>query len=173
MSKGKMLGKLTQIAAGSILGSDPVEEAAAKIVNDQMDKRKDYVKVPDIVGVPLADAEKVLSKYQFKFIKTLADPDIKYANKRTDIVLATKPKGGSSVPPNTFIKLIYADQEVLTASQLQLKDKAIQQNAQKESNKLLMHKLLDTSKSQAGKFSDKLKFNLKSHGKHSSQETDS
>lgn len=168
-----MLANIGKFAAGSILGSDPVEEAVAKIVNNQMDKCKDYVKVPDIVGVPLADAEKVLSEYQFKFIKTLADPDIKYANKRTDIVLATKPKGGSSVPPNTFIKLIYADQEVLAASQLQLKDKAIQQNAQKESNKLLMRKLLDTSKSQASKFSDKLKFNLKSHAKHSSQKTGS
>lgn len=92
MSKGKMLGKLTKVAASSILGSSPVEDAVAKIVDDQLEKRKDYVKVPDVIGVPLADAEKILSEFQFKFIRTLADPDIKYANKRVDVVLATKPE---------------------------------------------------------------------------------
>mgnify|MGYP003365100703 CR=1 FL=1 len=173
MSKEKMLGKLTKVAASSILGSDPVEDAVVKIVNDQLEKRKDYVKVPDVIGVPLADAEKILSEYQFKFIRTLADPDIKYVNKRADVVLATKPRGGSSVAPHTFVKLIYADDDVLAASQLQLKDREAQRGAKKEANKLLMHKLMDTSKSQAGKLSSSLKFSLKHHNKNSSEETDS
>lgn len=75
--------------------------------------------------------------------------------------------------PHTFVKLIYADDDVLTASQMQLKDKETQRSTKKEANKLLIHKLMDTSKSQAGKLSSSLKFSLKHHNKNSSEETDS
>lgn len=44
-----------------------VLDEATKIINNQLDKRKHYVKIPDIKSLPLDEAAKVLEQYEFNY----------------------------------------------------------------------------------------------------------
>lgn len=95
-----------------------VIDETSKVVDAHLDKHKDDFKMPDLIDVPLAEAQEILDTYHFKYslIKVAADPQ--YAKVQPDRILSMTPKAKATVAPNrfTFVKAFYADSETIAAS---------------------------------------------------------
>ncbi|WP_054719556.1 hypothetical protein [Lacticaseibacillus manihotivorans] len=83
-----------------------VIDETSKVVDAHLDKHKDDFKMPDLIDVPLAEAQEILDTYHFKYslIKVAADPQ--YAKVQPDRILSMTPKAKATVAPNrfTFVK---------------------------------------------------------------------
>ncbi|OEY82539.1 hypothetical protein NT95_06210 [Oenococcus kitaharae] len=154
----KTVKSAVETAGSAALGSLFAAAASGtkNMVTDQVHKFKDKIYIPDIEGIPVEEAQKILTDFHFKSIKLLVDANKHYANKRTGIVLKTKPKLGSKVSPDTFIKVFYADETIIASSQALLKASQDRQAAKKEAHKILAHKMVANSKSEAALLSHKL-----------------
>lgn len=115
MGKAKLFGTIGKMALGAV--APDLLEQGTRIVNDQLEKRKDYIKVPDVKFLPKHEAVAVMEKYQFNHSVVKINPDTKYINNSPDTIVKIEPKGNTLVDPNTFIKLYYIDEQTLQASQ--------------------------------------------------------
>lgn len=156
MSKKKILGKLTKTALDAV--APDFVDSTANIVNQQLEKRKDYIKIPDVISLPIDEASSILESYGFKSSKALLDPDIKYADKRSLTVLKISPKVGRAVDPKTFVKFFYADENVITQSK-ELRNSAIsQKKQQKKEQQEVLHNLANSTINQTKKMINKFDF---------------
>ncbi|KRN25898.1 PASTA domain-containing protein [Lacticaseibacillus camelliae] len=148
MGKGKIVGKIAAKAVQSLAPDLAVTAAAgaANIFKNTYDKHQAYVKVPDVSGLSIEDIPPILQKAKFNFASVLAEPDKRYAEKRPNTVLRTAPHANASVPPETFIKVFYADEDVINASKALAAEASEKKAARNEAAKQLAHKVEDTAK---------------------------
>lgn len=156
MSKKKMLGKLTKNALNAI--APDFVDSTANIVSNELEKRKDYIKIPDVVSLPVDEASSILESYGFKFSKALIDPDSKYAERRPLTVLKISPNVGWAVDPKTFVKVFYADEAVITKSKELKNAIALKKEQQKKEQQEKLHNLTDSTVNQAKKMISKFDF---------------
>ena len=102
--------------------------------------------MPDVSGLSIEDIPPILQKAKFNFASVLAEPDKRYAEKRPNTVLRTAPHANASVPPETFIKVFYADEDVINASKALAAEASEKKAARNEAAKQLAHKVEDTAK---------------------------
>ena len=154
MGKLQVIGRLARVAAAALT---PVAlDEATKIINRQLDKRKDYVKIPDVKSLSLDEAAKVLEQYEFNYALVKVKADVKYAYNDSDTVLRILPKGGANVDPTTFVKLYYADEETIKQSNDLFKDMMDQKVDKQEKRQQAVRGLTDKTKQVATDVSGKL-----------------
>ena len=158
MGTGNIVGKIASKAVQSLAPDLAVTAAAgaANLFKNTYDKHQAYVKVPDVSGLLVEDVPPILQKAKFNFASVLAEPDKKYAEKRPNTVLRTAPHANASVPPETFIKVFYADEDVITASKALAAEASEKKAARNEAVKQLAHKVEDTAKTTTAGLAQKL-----------------
>lgn len=157
MTKKRIIGGLTKIAVGTI--DQKLLAEATKLVNNQLEKRKGYLHVPDVVSLPITEAGEALEKYGFNYGKFKVTPQAKYANLLPNVVFKVKPRIGSAVPPDTFIKVYFADQQVIADSQ-QLAAAAAEKKVLKQQQRsATWHQIADPAKKKATSLVKKINFN--------------
>lgn len=154
MGKLQIIGRLARVATAALI---PVAlDEATKIINRHLDKRKDYVKIPDVKSLSLNEAAKVLEQYEFNYALVKVKADVKYAYNDSDTVLRILPKGGANVDPTTFVKLYYADEETIKQSNDLFKDMMDQKVDKQEKRQQTVRDLTDKTKQVATDVSSKL-----------------
>ncbi|MGK4063167.1 PASTA domain-containing protein [Weissella paramesenteroides] len=154
MGKLQIIGRLARVATAALT---PVAlDEATKIINRHLDKRKDYVKIPDVKSLSLNEAAKVLEQYEFNYALVKVKADVKYAYNDSDTVLRILPKGGANVDPTTFVKLYYADEETIKQSNDLFKDMMDQKVDKQEKRQQTVRDLTDKTKQVATDVSSKL-----------------
>lgn len=154
MGKLQAIGRLARVAAAALT---PVAlDEATKIINRQLDKRKDYVKIPDVKSLSLDEAAKVLEQYEFNYALVKVKADVKYAYNDSDTVLRILPKGCASVDPTTFVKIYYADEETIQQSNVLFKNMMDQKVDKQEKRQQAVRGLTDKTKQVATDVSGKL-----------------
>lgn len=154
MGKLQVIGRLARVVAAALT---PVAlDEATKIINRQLDKRKDYVKIPDVKSLSLDEAAKVLEQYEFNYALVKVKADVKYAYNDSDTVLRILPKGGASVDPTTFVKIYYADEETIQQSNVLFKNMMDQKVDKQEKRQQAVRGLTDKTKQVATDVSGKL-----------------
>lgn len=150
MGKTKIFTALGKLTVGALIPE--ALNQGVKILNRELEKRQDYVKIPDVTVLPVAEASKVLDQYGFQhaLIKATASP--KYSNSIDNQVIKLIPRVKSNVPATTFVKVYYVDSEVISES-IVLANKISEMKAiRKEKN----HKNLQKVVQQTSKMTDKL-----------------
>lgn len=143
MGKIQLIGKAVKIAAPFVIKAAPaVIEQVNKINEQQKEKKKDYIKIPDVLSLPINEATEVLTKYHFNYSLIKLPASEKIALQPADTVLKLTPKGGSNVSPNTFVKLYYADETIINES-MQKRDATLAKKLpQKKNTKHKLKRLL-------------------------------
>ena len=100
MGKTKIFTVLGKLTAGALIPE--ALNQGAKILNRELEKRQDYVKIPDVTGLPVEEAAMVLEKYGFQhsLIKATASPQ--FSNSTDNQVIKLVPRAKSNVPATTF-----------------------------------------------------------------------
>ncbi|WP_461215310.1 PASTA domain-containing protein [Lacticaseibacillus sp. GG6-2] len=88
-----------------------------KMVDAHIDKHRDDFKMPNLVGLPLLEAERVLQVYQLQYSVIRVVPAATLASVQPNVVLAMTPKADRKVSPTTFVRISYADDAVIATSQ--------------------------------------------------------
>lgn len=88
-----------------------------KMVDAHIDKHRDDFKMPNLVDLPLLEAERVLQVYQLQYAVIRLTPTAALATIQPNVVLAMTPKANQKVSPTTFVRISYADDAVIAASQ--------------------------------------------------------
>ncbi|KAA8434768.1 PASTA domain-containing protein [Weissella paramesenteroides] len=147
MGKIQLIGKAVKIAAPFVIKAAPaVIEQVNKINEQQKEKKKDYIKIPDVLSLPINEATEVLTKYHFNYSLIKLPASGKIALQPADTVLKLTPKGGSNVSPNTFVKLYYADETIINES-MQKRDATLaKKTATKEKHKAQIKTVADKAK---------------------------
>lgn len=173
MGKLQVIGRLARVAATALT---PVAlDEATKIINRHLDKRKDYVKIPDVKSLSLDEAMKVLEQYEFNYALVKVKVDVKYAYNDSDTVLRILPKGGASIDPTTFVKIYYADEETIQQSNVLFKNMMDQKVDKQEKRQQAVCDLTDKTKQVATDVSGKLGLTKKTRiviSKFANKETD-
>lgn len=134
MSKFKLITK-TAKTIGEFMAPELLTEAT-KMVNKQVEKRSDYIKIPNVRQLTIDEAKSILNQFDLIVSTILLDPDIKLANARPNSVLKVTPHSALAVPPKTLVKIFYIDEATaLESRRLQMefdKTKAIKKQAQTE-----------------------------------------
>ncbi|GEP74687.1 PASTA domain-containing protein [Weissella thailandensis] len=159
MGKLQIIGRLARVAATAVT---PVAlDEATKIINNQLDKRKHYVKIPDVKSLSLDEAGKVLEQYKFNYALVKVPADIKYAYNDSDTVLHILPKGGTAVDPTTFVKVYYADADTIEKSNILSKEMANQKINKQEKRQQTMRNVTNKSKQVVTRVGNKMPFRKK------------
>lgn len=114
MGKARIVSKAAKGTAEVVVSQ--LVASAAKLAADKLEKRQTYIKLPDVKGMSIDEATRVLTKFGFTFSTVLVEANKKYAGKRSNTVFKTAPRGNGAVAPETFVKIFYANQNVITAS---------------------------------------------------------
>lgn len=138
----------------------PTVEATKGVINEHHTKHANDAKIPKLTELSLDDAHEILTNYPVKSINILVAPNKRFAHKRPNTVLRTEPRTGSVVSPDTFFKLFYVDEATILESKELLKLADEQKSKKKEARKELTHKLVNSSKAEAGTLSHKLSSTL-------------
>ncbi|WP_258088718.1 PASTA domain-containing protein [Weissella fangxianensis] len=154
MGKLQIIGRLARVVSAAVT---PVAlDEATKIINNQLDKRKHYVKIPDVKSLPLDEASKVLEQYEFNYALVKLPADIKYANNDSDTILHILPKGGTNVDPTTFVKIYYADADTIEKSNTLFKNMVDQKIDKQEKRKQTVRNVANKSKQVAADVGNKI-----------------
>lgn len=147
MGKIQLIGKAVKIAAPFVIKAAPaVIEQVNKINEQQKEKKKDYIKIPDVLSLPISEATEVLTKYHFNYSLIKLPADEKIALQPANTVLRLTPKGGSNVTPNTFVKLYYADEEIVNESMQKRDTTLAKKTATKQKHKAQLKTVADKAK---------------------------
>lgn len=156
MGKAKPFDKIGEKAVGA-LGAVLLAQGT-KVVSDQLEKRKDYVKVPDVKLLNVKEATSILKRYNFNYSLVKVISDIKYANSVPHSIVKTQPKGNASVDPKTFVKIYYIDEETVIQSQKLAKDLELNKLNKKHKTQEQIHNALDATSKVSSKLTGKLHF---------------
>ncbi len=116
MGKTKIISTLGKVALNAV--APDVLEQGTKMINNQLEKRNEYIKIPDVKSVDIEDAKATLDKYNFNHSEVPVQPDAKYANAKPNTIVKIQPKENTSVAPNTFVKMYYVDEQTIISSKL-------------------------------------------------------
>lgn len=120
MNKTKLISTVGKIALGAL--APELLAQGAKFVNAQLEKRKGYIKVPDVTALDVDEANEIMTQYHFNHTVVSVAPAVKYANAVPNQVVKTQPKGNSLVDPQTFVKLYTIDAETVQKSKMMAAD---------------------------------------------------
>lgn len=120
MNKTKLISTVGKIALGAL--APELLAQGTKLVNAQLEKRKGYVKVPDVTALDVDEANEIMTQYHFNHTVVSVAPAVKYANTLPNQVVKTQPKGNSLVDPQTFVKLYTIDAETIQQSKMMAAD---------------------------------------------------
>ena len=140
MGKTKIFTVLGKLTAGALIPE--ALNQGAKILKRELEKRQDYVKIPDVTGLPVEEAALVLEKYGFQhsLIKATASPQ--FSNSTDNQVIKLVPRAKSNVPATTFLKVYYVDSATISESVI-LANKIREMKAiKKEKNHKNMQKIV-------------------------------
>lgn len=160
INTAKRAGKAIDAMAGVSDALAPAAQAVKGAIDDHHAKHANDAKIPKLTELSLDDAHEILTNYPVKSINILVAPNKRFAHKRPNTVLRTEPRTGSVVSPDTFFKLFYVDEATILESKELLKLADEQKSKKKEARKELTHKLVNSSKAEAGTLSHKLSSTL-------------
>ena len=120
MNKTKLISTVGKIALGALVPE--LLAQGTKLVNAQLEKRKGYIKVPDVTALDVDEANEIMTQYHFNHTVVSVAPAVKYANAVPNQVVKTQPKGNSLVDPQTFVKLYTIDAETIQQSKMMAAD---------------------------------------------------
>lgn len=120
MNNTKLISTVGKIALGAL--APELLAQGAKLVNAQLEKRKGYIKVPDVTALDVDEANEIMTQYHFNHTVVSVAPAVKYANAVPNQVVKTQPKGNSLVDPQTFVKLYTIDAETVQKSKMMAAD---------------------------------------------------
>ncbi|WP_455646895.1 PASTA domain-containing protein [Leuconostoc sp.] len=120
MNKIKLISTVGKIALGAF--APELLAQGTKLVNAQLEKRKGYIKVPDVTALDVDEANEIMTQYHFNHTVVSVAPAVKYANAVPNQVVKTQPKGNSLVDPQTFVKLYTIDAETVQKSKMMAAD---------------------------------------------------
>ena len=147
MGKIQLIGKAVKIAAPFVIRAAPaVIEQVNKFNEQQKEKKKDYIKIPDVLSLPIDEATEVLTKYHFNYSLIKLPANEKLASQIANTVLKITPKSGNNVDPNTFIKLYYADEKTIDESVQKRYDTIAQKAMTKDKHKKQIKHLVNKTK---------------------------
>ena len=156
MGKAKLFGTIGKMAVGAV--APDLLEQSTKIVSDQLEKRKDYTKIPDVKLLNVEEATATMKQYSFNHSVVKVTADIKYANSVPNSVVKIQPKGNTTVDPNTFVKIYYIDEETVIQSQKLAKDLEINRLNKKHKKQEQIHNALDVTSKVSSNLTKKLHF---------------
>lgn len=121
---GQSLGKTLNIVGATV-------DAAAQVANHQLDEHRklhrDDLRVPDISGLTLEQAQTLLDDLNLRYALVAITPSRALADGRADTIIQTSPKAKVLVRAGSFVKVLYLDEETLTASRALADDHAARQ----------------------------------------------
>ena len=120
MNKTKLISTVGKIALGAL--APELLAQGTKLVNAQLEKRKEYIKVPDVTALDVDEANEIMTQYHFNHTVVSVAPAVKHANTVPNQVVKTQPKGNSLVDPQTFVKLYTIDAETIQQSKMMAAD---------------------------------------------------
>lgn len=154
MGKAKLFGTIGKMALGAV--APAVLEQGTKIVNDQLEKRKDYLKIPDVKLLDVEKATAILEKYNFNHSEVPVKANLRYADVLPNTIVKTEPKANAAVAPNTFVKLYYIDEQTLIDSQLLAQEAESKKALKKQKTQDQIHNVLETTSSVSANIGKKL-----------------
>lgn len=120
MNKTKLISTVGKIALGAL--APELLAQGTKLVNAQLERRKGYIKVPDVTALDVDEATEIMTQYRFKHTVVPVAAAVKYANAVPNQVVKTQPKGNTVVDPQTFVKLYTIDAETVQKSKMMAAD---------------------------------------------------
>ncbi|MFT9470102.1 PASTA domain-containing protein [Leuconostoc pseudomesenteroides] len=156
MGKAKLFGTIGKMALGAV--APDVLEQGTKIVNDQLEKRKDYLKIPDVKLLDVEKATAVIDKYNFNHSEVPVKADLQYADALPNTIVKMEPKGNTTVAPNTFVKLHYIDEQTVIDSQLLAQEAESKKALKKQKTQDQIHNVLETTSNVSANIGKKLHF---------------
>ncbi|CAM3216289.1 PASTA domain-containing protein [Leuconostoc rapi] len=156
MGKAKLFGTIGKMTVGA-LAPDLLEQGT-KVVSDQLEKRKNYVKIPDVKLLNVDEATATMKQYGFNHSLVKVVADIKYANRVPNSVVKIQPRGNTSVDPKTFVKVYYIDEETVAQSQKLAKDLEINKLNRKHKTQEQIHNAIDATSKVSSHVTEKLHF---------------
>lgn len=120
MNKTKLISTVGKIALGAL--APELLAQGTKLVNAQLEKRKGYIKIPDVTALDVDEANEIMTQYHFNHTVVSVAPAVKYANAVPNQVVKTQPKGNSLVDPQTFVKLYTINAETVQKSKMMAAD---------------------------------------------------
>lgn len=154
MGKAKLFGTIGKMALGAV--APAVLEQGTKIVNDQLEKRKDYIKIPNVKLLDVEKATAILDKYDFNHSEVPVKANLHYADALPNTIVKTEPKENTAVAPNTFVKLYYIDEQTLIDSQLLAQEAESKKALKKQKTQDQIHNVLETTSSMSANIGKKL-----------------
>ncbi|MFD1441650.1 PASTA domain-containing protein [Lacticaseibacillus hegangensis] len=135
-SKSKVGSKrLSDLADTTIKAIGPqVVEKGSAFFAAHLNKHNDDINMPDLVGLPLAEAKRILVFYKFQYSIVKVDPDPQYAKVKPNSILTMSPAANTKVTANTktFVRVSYADKATVAASQKIIDDQIAADRAAEE-----------------------------------------
>lgn len=118
------------------LGPQVVEKGSA-FVEAHLNKHNDDISMPDLVGLKLAEAKRLLEFYDFQYTIIEVDPDPQYAKVKPGFILDMTPAANTKVTANkkTFVRVSYANEATVAASQKIIDDKIAAEKAAEAADK--------------------------------------
>jgi len=111
------------VAAGKVIGTALLAAALPKVVDGISDvaaknheKRLSWIRVPNVLGAKLIDAQNSIEAVGLKVITVEADAKMVYRKCKPDTVVTMSKKAEVKVDPTTTIKLHYVTQIVIDES---------------------------------------------------------
>lgn len=156
MGKAKLFGTIGKMAVGAV--APDLLEQSTKIVSDQLEKRKDYIKIPDVKLLNVEEATATMKQYSFNHSVVKVTADIKYASTVPNSVVKIQPKGNTTVDPSTFVKIYYIDEETVIRSQKLAKDLELNKLNKKHKTQEQIHNALDATSKVSSNLTGKLHF---------------
>jgi hypothetical protein len=157
--------------ASSVTDVAEATSEVSTVVNHQIDghieRHKDDVKIPDVKGLPTAQAQQFIQDYGLVAAVLIADPQIAYADKAAGVVVRTEPKVNTIVKPGTFVKIYWLNEEVLEASKVLAQETAEKKIAKASARKALATKLVDGTKANSARLAHAV--TKVAHHKHEEQ----
>lgn len=154
MEKEKLFGTMKKMALVAI--APAVLEQGTKIVNDQLEKRKDYLKIPNLKLLDVEKATAILEKYNFNHSEVPVKANLRYADALPNTIVKMEPKGNTTVAPNTFVKLYYIDEQTVIDSQLLAQEAESKKALKKQKTQNQIHNVLETTSNVSANIGKKL-----------------
>ncbi|WP_014386420.1 MULTISPECIES: PASTA domain-containing protein [Lactobacillales] len=121
---GEVLNTLHSVADTVNKVTPKIVDEGVKVIDSHLEKHKDDFKMPGLSQISVAEAKRILALYPINFSLVLVTPDIKLAQQRPNVIIKTSPKENTKVTPGSFIRVFYADDNVIAISRQLADDQA-------------------------------------------------
>lgn len=138
------------------LGVTDIADKSLELLNKYVDQHSGDIRVPDLTGVALDDAEAILAQLGFKYASVLIQPKATLAEQATMMVLDTQPKANKKVAPGSFVKLYFMDEVVQTKSRELVQQAVLKKQQRKAQQAARVHNTVQVTKQNVGNMAQKV-----------------